>query len=315
VGNNNSEEPAISADGRFVAFTSTAVNFASGDTDYAGDVFVRDRLAATTEAPTVTRNSPPGPDSASGFPSISADGRFVGFWSRQPDLVPEGDGNGFDGDSYVADRQTGTIERVSVSSDGIQGNRDSGLPSINADGRFVAFTSDADNLVTADGNEDQDVFVRDRATGTSVRAGVCSDGTETAFEEGSRLVRGHDGISGNGQVVAIRSESADLAPGPDDAVEDIFVHDEQAGSQALADLGITTSDSPDPVSVRATLTYTISVANAGPAPSAATLTDTLPPSVRVPVGQTPSAGAAAAAAKWSPAPSGHSTAAATPPSR
>jgi Tol biopolymer transport system component len=144
VGNNNSEEPAISADGRFVAFTSTAVNLASGDTDNAADVFVRDRLAGTTEALTVTPNSPPGPDSASGVPSISADGRFVGFWSRQPDLVPEGDGNGFDGDSYVADRQAGTIERVSVSSQGIQGNLASSQPSISADGRFVAFTSDAD---------------------------------------------------------------------------------------------------------------------------------------------------------------------------
>jgi hypothetical protein len=99
VGNNVSEEPAISANRRFVAFTSSASNLVAGDTDEAGDVFVRDRLAGTTEALTVTPNTPPGPDSASAATSISADGRFVGFWSRQSGLVPEGDTNGFDGDA------------------------------------------------------------------------------------------------------------------------------------------------------------------------------------------------------------------------
>jgi Tol biopolymer transport system component len=120
VGNNVSDEPAISADGRFVAFTSGASNLVAGDTDNASDIFVRDRVAGTIEALTVTPNSPPGPESASASPSISADGRLVAFWSRQSDLVA-GDANGFDGDVYVADRQTGTIERVSVSGQGAQG--------------------------------------------------------------------------------------------------------------------------------------------------------------------------------------------------
>jgi Tol biopolymer transport system component len=221
VGNNVSEEPAISADGRFVAFTSSAVNLVAEDTDNAADVFVRDRVAGTTEALTVTPDSPPGPDSASGAPSISADGRFVAFWSRQPDLVA-GDSNGFEGDVYVADRQTGAIERVSVSSQGIQGNLDSSQPSISADGRFLAFSSDADNLVPADGNFDVDVFVRDRAAGITVRVSVSSDGAETGFELGSLT----PAISADGQVIGFQSEGDNLAPGPAPAVEDVYVHDE-----------------------------------------------------------------------------------------
>jgi Tol biopolymer transport system component len=221
VGNNVSEEPSISADGRFVAFASSSVNLAAGDTDNATDVFVRDRLAGTTEALTVTPNSPPGPDSASGSPSISADGRFVALWSRQSDLVP-GDANGFDGDVYVADRQTGTIERVSVSGQGTQGNLDSSQPSISADGRFVAFTSDADNLVPADRNSDLDVFVRDRAAGTTVRASVSSAGKEGGRGEGSL----NPAISADGQVIGFQSEGDKLAPGRAPATEDVYVHDE-----------------------------------------------------------------------------------------
>jgi Tol biopolymer transport system component len=221
VGNNVSDEPAISGDGRFVAFTSGASNLVAGDTDNASDIFVRDRVAGTTEALTVTPNSPPGPESASASPSISADGRLVAFWSRQSDLVA-GDANGFEGDVYVADRQTGTMERVSVSSQGAQGNLDSSQPSISADGRFVAFSSDADNLVPGDGNFDNDVFVRDRAAGSTVRVSVSSDGSETGFELGSLS----PAISADGQVIGFQSEGENLVPDPPTAFEDVYVHDE-----------------------------------------------------------------------------------------
>jgi len=178
-------------------------------------------VAGTTERLTVTPNSPQGPDSASGAPSISADGRLVAFWSRQPDLVA-GDSNGFEGDVYVADRQTGAIERISVSSQGIQGNLESSQPSINADGRLVAFSSDADNLVPGDGNFDVDVFVRDRAAETTVRASVSSNGAETGFELGSLS----PAISADGQVIGFLSEGENLVPDPPTAIEDVYVHDE-----------------------------------------------------------------------------------------
>ena len=118
---------------------------------------------------------------------------------------------------------------------------------VSADGRLAAFSSDADNLVIEDGNFDSDVFVGDRATGTTVRVSVRSDGTETAFEEGTGL----GGISASGQVIAMQSESADLAPGPDSANEDIFVHYEQPDGPNQADLAVSISDTPDPVRVGA----------------------------------------------------------------
>jgi Tol biopolymer transport system component len=146
---------------------------------------------------------------------------LVAFWSRQSDLVA-GDANGFEGDVYVADRQTGTMERVSVSSQGAQGNLDSSQPSISADGRFVAFSSDADNLVPGDGNFDNDVFVRDRAAGSTVRVSVSSDGSETGFELGSLS----PAISADGQVIGFQSEGENLVPDPPTAFEDVYVHDE-----------------------------------------------------------------------------------------
>jgi Tol biopolymer transport system component len=142
----------ISADGRLVAFGSAATNLVPGDVeDSAFDVFLRDRQAGTTEGISTTQ-PPSGQVLHSGSPSISADGRLVAFDSWESNLVP-GDTNGrFD--IFVFDRQTHTTERVSRSSAGVQGNNDSIGPSISADGRMVAFTSDADNLVADDGNFD-----------------------------------------------------------------------------------------------------------------------------------------------------------------
>src|SRR5262245_8151452 len=105
-------------------------------------------------------------------PSVSADGRFVAFVSVGTNLVP-GDTNG-SLDVFVRDRQTGTTERVSVSSGGAQANGISYQPSISADGRYVAFVSDAAGLVTGDTNGTWDVFVRDRQLGTTERVSVDS---------------------------------------------------------------------------------------------------------------------------------------------
>jgi Tol biopolymer transport system component len=155
--NASSGGAALSADGRFVAFGSDASNLVPGDVDdAASDVFLRDRQAGTTEGISTTQ-PPSGQVLHSGSPSLSADGRLVALHSRESNLVP-GDTNGrFD--VFVFDRQTQTTERVSVTSAGTEGNNDSTGPSISADGRFVAFTSDADNLVAGDGNFDVDVFV------------------------------------------------------------------------------------------------------------------------------------------------------------
>jgi Tol biopolymer transport system component len=218
--NASSSGAALSADGRLVAFSSAATNLVPGDVDDAAlDVYLRDRQAGTTEGISTTQ-PPSGLLLHSASPSLSADGRLVAFHSWESNLVP-GDTNGrFD--VFVFDRQTQTTERVSLSSTGVEGNNDSTGPSISADGRLVAFTSDADNLVAGDGNFDLDVFVHDRQTHTTVRASVTSDGTETGFELGSL----NAALSADGQVVAFESEGALVAEDGGFPV-DVFVHDEQ----------------------------------------------------------------------------------------
>jgi hypothetical protein len=152
---------SISPDGRYVAFESTATDLVPGDTNGTYDIFVRDRVAGTTERVSISS----GGAQANRFsqqPSISADGRFVAFQSYATGLV-SGDTNGHD-DIFVRDRLAGATERASVATDGNQANGDSGYNglAIAGEGRFVAFTSNAGDLDPGDTNSYPDVFVHDR---------------------------------------------------------------------------------------------------------------------------------------------------------
>jgi Tol biopolymer transport system component len=156
--NNFSFNPSISADGRYVAFTSWANNLVSGDTNGGRDIFVHDRqTGATTRVSVATGGGQAAADSQR--PSISADGRYVAFESDASNLV-SGDTNNHP-DIFVHDRQTGVTMQVSVASDGTQTYAFSSDPSISADGRYVAFGSEADNLVSGDTNGRFDIFVRE----------------------------------------------------------------------------------------------------------------------------------------------------------
>src|SRR5207244_1030496 len=156
--------PAPSADGRFVACVSSAANLVAGDTNGATDVFVHDRQTGTTERVSVASDGTEG-NAASAGAALSADGRFVAFHSTATNLVA-GDTNGAT-DVFVHDRQTGTTERVSVDSDGTQGNGPSAGAALSADGGLVAFHGTATNLVAGDANGAYDVFVHDRAVSTT----------------------------------------------------------------------------------------------------------------------------------------------------
>ncbi|TVQ31480.1 MAG: hypothetical protein EA376_09390, partial [Phycisphaeraceae bacterium] len=155
------------------------------------------------------------------FPSISADGRFVAFYSDANSLV-SGDTNDAT-DAFVHDRQTGVTERVSVSSTGVQGNNNSFFPSISADGRFVAFHSEANNLVTGDSNDASDVFVHDRQTGVTERVSVSSSGEQSNGDSWN------PSISADGRLVAFMSEADNLVPNDTNDTWDVFVHDRQTG--------------------------------------------------------------------------------------
>ena len=220
-GNDNSYRPAISADGRFVAFQSAARNLVTGDTNQATDIFVRDRLTNQTTRVSVTNTGAQG-KGYSYSPAISADGRFVAFESTASNLVV-GDTNGAR-DIFVRDRTTNQTTRVSVASTGIQGDSISNRPVISADGRFVAFDSYADNLVTDDTNSGggpcgTDVFVHDRRTSQTTRVSVNNAGVEGNCDSD------YPAISADGRVVAFRAGSSNLVAGDTNGRDDIFVRD------------------------------------------------------------------------------------------
>jgi hypothetical protein len=220
-GNNTSIRPAFSADGRFVAFYSSATNLVSGGTNGAFHVFVRDRGTGTTEQVSV---NPAGEQATLGGldPVLSADGRFVAFFSPATNLVPD-DTNGFAFDVFIRDRLTSTTEQVSVNSVGSQGNDASSRPAISADGRFVTFDSAATNLVAGDINNTNDVFVRDRQIGTTQRVRVSSGGGQG---NGSSLL---PALSPDGRFVAYQSDASNLVPG-DTGAFDSFVYDRRTGT-------------------------------------------------------------------------------------
>jgi hypothetical protein len=142
------------------------------------DSFVRDRQAGTTERVSVASAGGEG-DGNSRHPSLSSDGRLVAFESDAKNLVV-GDGNGTF-DVFVHDRQSGTTTLLSESSRGVQGDGRSLVPALAPDGRHVAFTSAATNLVAADSNGCVDVFVQGCCLTLEVDPPIATSGTHLRF--------------------------------------------------------------------------------------------------------------------------------------
>jgi len=208
---------AISADGRYVVFSSFASNLVFGDFNARLDVFVRDRASSKTNRVSVDSGGAEGLlDSYYG--AISADGRFVVF-SSDSSFVPN-DLNSA-GDVYLFDRQGGLTTLVSLNSSGVQGDSFSGAATISALGRYIVFESVATNLVASDTNGNYDVFVRDVVASTTSRVSVSSQGAQGMGQ--SRTAS----ISADGRYVGFDSYAANLVPGDTNGVNgvDTFVHD------------------------------------------------------------------------------------------
>jgi len=211
-GNYNSAYPSISCDGRFVAFLSYASNLVTGDTNVdidgepISDIFVHDRMSGTTTRVSVDSAGAQS-NGKSCCASISGDGRFVGFASMASNLVA-GDTNNAE-DVFVHDRQTGATTRVSTSSAGVQGNSYSGGLSLNHDGRYVAYSSWATNLVAGDTDNGIDVFLHNRQIGSVQKIG----GNRWSYSPS---------ISADGNVIAFTSSSTNLITGDTNNVHDIF---------------------------------------------------------------------------------------------
>lgn len=160
-GNNSSGNASISADGRFVAFSSVADNLVATDTNEVRDVFIHDRQTGITNLVSVDLLGESG-NGISAKPTISADGRFVVFESQADNLVPVDTNEARD--IFIHEVATGITTPVSVNSAGEQANGNSRNYSMSADGRFIAFQSDADNLVPGENN--CEIYISDRETGT-----------------------------------------------------------------------------------------------------------------------------------------------------
>ncbi len=223
TGDNYSILPAISGDGRYVAFYSHVSNLVPDDGNGSlADIFVRDRQTNKTTLVSVASD---GTQANLGVrqwaPDISDNGRFVTFVSSSTNLVPD-DTNGHE-DIFVHDRQTGETTRVSVASDGTQANNVSYFSTISHDGRLVTFESAASNLVPNDTNGDWDIFVHDRQTGETTRVSVASDGTQANDSSFSPV------IADDGRFVGFESEATNLTANDTNGKKDLFIHDLQTG--------------------------------------------------------------------------------------
>ncbi|MDD5274393.1 MAG: hypothetical protein PHU14_16965 [Methylovulum sp.] len=220
------DQYSVSADGRFVAYQSSSKLPHSGCHNQ-NNIFIYDRQTAKTECVSANANGEGG-NNYSAYPAISADGNFISFTSFADNLVPNDTNN--TGDIFVRNRITGELSRASVNSNNEESIDTSGLalgslyPAISADGRWLAFSSTASNLVDGDTNDKRDIFVRDRLSGTTRRVNVSTAGNEATDDS-----YGTPSISADGRFVAFRSLATNLVVGDTNGYEDSFVHDVKTG--------------------------------------------------------------------------------------
>lgn len=221
--NGTSGWPSVSASGRLVLFESDADNLVEGDGNGTWDVFLRDLRRGTTTRVSVAEDGA----EASGASNIdgaalSASGRYAVFTSTATDLVPGGTTGARH--VYLVDLRRGTLVLVTRNTAGAPSDGSARDASISASGRFVAYSSNAGDLVPGDGNGGYDVFVFDRKTGSTVLASADLDGGEA--NGNSR----HPVLSKSGRIVAFTSNASDLVPGDGNAADDVFVRDLRAGA-------------------------------------------------------------------------------------
>jgi Tol biopolymer transport system component len=253
---------SLSANGLLVAFSSGATNLVAGDNNDVGDVFVHNLKTGLTQRISVDSEEIES-NGYSFYPSLSASGLLVAFSSNATNLV-SGDNNNAS-DVFVRNLRTGVTQRVSVGTDGSEGNGSSGENgpyissynvAISANGRFVAFVSYASNLVPNDTNGLQDVFVRDLKTEVTERVSVSSTGEEASISgydpfkycAGAwfSISSGSPSLSADGRFVAFDSDACNLVEGDtnngfysvgyDYPGTDIFIHDRKTGETKLASI-------------------------------------------------------------------------------
>jgi Tol biopolymer transport system component len=195
----SSVETRISGDGRWVAYTN-------------GAVYMYDLGTGTT---TTASSDSQGVAASGADPTLSNDGRYVAFISEASSLVAD-DTNGL-GDVFLKDMLSGVTIRLSTDATGGQANGRSFSPCISGDGRYVTFTSDADNLVPGDTNGHSDIFVKDLASGAIARVSMGSTGEEANGD------CGEPAISSNGRYIVFQSTATNLHPSDTTSYQDVYL--------------------------------------------------------------------------------------------
>jgi len=214
--NDMSEQISISGDGRFIVFSSLATNLISGDTNNTQDVFVHDLQTGATTL--VSANSVGVQGNGFSFsPKISGNGRYVVFSSGATNLA-DADTNGKT-DIFVRDLQTGQTTMASVNSSGVQANHGAEDPSISGDGRYVTFSSYSSNLISEEMYGLEDLYLRDRQTGTTTLVSVYSQGYAMVGWSNSSV------ISADGRYIAFMFDDK----GDGVAMSVIRIHDRISG--------------------------------------------------------------------------------------
>ena len=204
----SSPPEAISADGRFVQFQSSSTNLVpGGDTNGQEDIFVRDRIAGTTERVSVASDGTEANGSNLGGGSMSGDGRFVVFISDATNLVA-GDTDGTR-NAFVRDRTLNTTEKIPLSGETVQA-------SISDDGQLIALTS-----VTGGLNH---ILIYNRSTDTTEQVDVSTNETPANARSMEPT------ISPDGRYVTFTSDASNLVAGDTNGKPDAFIRDRQAGT-------------------------------------------------------------------------------------
>ena len=218
-GNNNSySNPSVSFDGRYIAFKSQATNLVQGNNGL--DIYIHDRQNGTTERVSVSTSGEQG-NGPSHDPKISSDGRFVTFWSFATNLVDGDTNQGVD--VFLHDRQESSTILLSKSYLGAASNHNSRFPVISGDGRFIAYESQASNLVSEDNNNTADIFLYDRLTENTQ---VISNASNV--EQGNSFST-KPVINDDGTYIVFSSLSSNFVSDDTNNLWDLFVYSRNTG--------------------------------------------------------------------------------------